>query len=808
MANILVIGYFDKQNLGDEAYKLVMGNFFPGDTLTFVGSDKLASVERFSYDAVVVGGGDIINDYFNRHISSFLHVFKKPKIAFSIGIPFPDLIIDKYMGFFDHVFTRNMEDVRRIQQLLGANRAHYIPDITLTLPFKKQVKVETEEKKCGVFLIGNVMEFPFITDDLSHLIGKLALTYKMIFYCFNPTEDMDISNYIIKESKIRIENSETGNDRMKELLEKAKDPSRFSVYQTKDVPDMLEQIGGLDFAVCMRYHSHIFCTIANVPFISISTTRKTRSLMKTIGIADYQYEVELNSSGTPIASDYTKMKEVCRIALRDEEMITEKLQIFLEDSLFLLESRQASKLLHYNGDIKNIHDFYESTHDAANTARLISSRTLGFPDSGFNYGILEKLLTKDADVKQVISNSLKHLFDNGIKFTKELVAFEKGIPVNVDISEYQSYKDVHRGGWYIACNYLANAGLDGGIICDMYVDRTFHWAKNYMLYTGKIPYSSPWCGFIHHTNDVTYSDYNSDKLFVIPEFLQSLEMCRALFVLNSNVRDFILKKLVEIGRDIPVYCLDHPVDKPYKKFSLRKYYSNDEPRLINIGAWLRNPFTIYILEGIQIQKTILIGKDMNSYKAPDGFKIIPFTGTTGSSSTGTSGTACNTPCRPEHGKGSKWIYYACEWIEKQGCHVMDITPNTIAILEAARIPQLMQQINIAAVNVLPYQDNRHYDDLLSRNVVFLNLEDAGAVNTIIECKVRRTPVIVNKIPGTVNLLGADYPLFYNDVSEVAGLLTTEKLRDAFLYMKKLDVSKYDIQKFIDVFSNLIINVTE
>jgi hypothetical protein len=128
---ILVIGYYNKDNLGDDAYQGVMGQFFPNHHLTFVGSRNLSLIDSSAYNGVVVGGGDIINDYFNDDIAPFLREFKGPKIAFSIGIPFPSLIIDKYLGHFDHVFTRNYEDIRCLQELLGSHRAHFIPDIAL-----------------------------------------------------------------------------------------------------------------------------------------------------------------------------------------------------------------------------------------------------------------------------------------------------------------------------------------------------------------------------------------------------------------------------------------------------------------------------------------------------------------------------------------------------------------------------------------------------------------------------------------------------------------------------------------------------
>ena len=70
--------------------------------------------------------------------------------------------------------------------------------------------------------------------------------------------------------------------------------------------------------------------------------------------------------------------------------------------------------------------------------------------------------------------------------------------------------------------------------------------------------------------------------------------------------------------------------------------------------------------------------------------------------------------------------------------------------------------------------------------------DASAVNTIIECKVRNTPVIVNRLPAVVEILGENYPFYYNDASyyeinkQIENLLTIENVNKAYNYLRHLD----------------------
>ncbi len=71
------------------------------------------------------------------------------------------------------------------------------------------------------------------------------------------------------------------------------------------------------------------------------------------------------------------------------------------------------------------------------------------------------------------------------------------------------------------------------------------------------------------------------------------------------------------------------------------------------------------------------------------------------------------------------------------------------------------------VRVVHHLTNMEYDRLLSRNLVFLDLYDSSANNALVECIVRGTPVLVNPLDAVVEYLGADYPLYFNNLTEAA-----------------------------------------
>lgn len=71
-----------------------------------------------------------------------------------------------------------------------------------------------------------------------------------------------------------------------------------------------------------------------------------------------------------------------------------------------------------------------------------------------------------------------------------------------------------------------------------------------------------------------------------------------------------------------------------------------------------------------------------------------------------------------------------------------------------------------------------YDRLLSSSVVFLNLIDAGANTTIVECISRGTPILVNRVGGVSEYLGDDYPLYYECLEEASAKLADLDLLEA------------------------------
>ena len=94
--------------------------------------------------------------------------------------------------------------------------------------------------------------------------------------------------------------------------------------------------------------------------------------------------------------------------------------------------------------------------------------------------------------------------------------------------------------------------------------------------------------------------------------------------------------------------------------------------------------------------------------------------------------------------------------------------------------------------------DEEYDELLSSSIVFLNLYDAPANTTVVECLGRNTPLVINRLPGVEEYLGSSYPLFYDTIEEAATLLENVSLQqEAVRYMQSLPIKlQLSAEKFI------------
>lgn len=812
---ILVLGYYNRSNLGDEMFKQSIPYFFPKSKLDFVCTDDYDfNINVQNYDAIICGGGDIINDYFYKKLIKITNGFKKNIFAFGVGIPYKGLISSGYLDIFDHVFIRNRTDIRLLQHRLGSDRVHYLPDLGFKLlppVSNSNIKIEKNPNykgRIGVFLIQSVYKYKSIVYSLTKIIDWLASEYEITFYLFNTSQncnedDSYISNDIA--SMLSVEHKNIKVD--------------ITVYT---VNQMFEIMQSLDYGICMRFHSHIFATIAELPFLSIYSTRKVEQYIKE---EEYIWAcpIELSEDSKPfrLNAEYTieKFKEL----VRDYDQVKAKLKYIRDNYYSLLDTLQPYHLIKnidkrpIQLDIIESVDVLEVYRDiramlvdkakydpytreppqkpinnkaAEEVGKHLCMMITGMPSSKYVFGTINNLKSRPENLLEMI----KYIKDD---YNKDYLIGERRL--NFNYIKQEEFKGLHRAGWQFVIEHMYMLNTFNGVLVDVYLDRTFHWGKYIMESKGIIPYTSPWIGFFHHTPDEDYTEYNTTILVQEPLFIKSLIICQGLITLSQYLADWFKVKLEELGYGhIPVISLYHPTIFPSKKFNMDNFLANQKKRLVNVGAWYRNPFTIHVLEVSKyFTKTSLKHKDMNNY-----FKPTPLT-LTHKDFTKETHT-------------HKWIHYLMEYIKTNNYLLDNFKLNSTDIpeefelnLDDDYVPdniwlrKLKNYLKdkIQSVEILESLPNDEYDKLFSENVIFLNLINCSAANTIIESIVRNTPVIINYLDPAAEYFGPEYPLFYKDISEINSLLTIDNIQAAHIYLTKMDKEFLRIETFMESFKS-------
>jgi hypothetical protein len=414
-------------------------------------------------------------------------------------------------------------------------------------------------------------------------------------------------------------------------------------------------------------------------------------------------------------------------------------------------------------DDKNLQDLIVKTVAFCLTNGCISSK--------YNYGLMEKMFTTGYNYHEEFKWILNDIAMD-TKSTK-LISNPCGF-YNICYIDQVDYSGVHRSGWQYVYDNIKRFHNDSGIVLDLYVDRTFHWNSEINRNIGIIPYKKPWVGFVHHTFDTSFSEYNCCRLLESDDFIQSLDVCKGLVVLSKYLKKQLQSELRKKGiNDIPIFVMMHPTSTDVIKWHWSKFKKNNDKKIVHIGGWLRDIYSFYSLNIDRscqpaLRKVALRGKEMSNYFPPESF------------------------CEDLYNCISKKTHYS----SIQNISVGSL--NTWCNFFYNDIIKLIE-----SVDIIEYLQNSEYDELLSQNIVFIRLIDASAVNTVVECVVRCTPIIVNKHPAVVEILGENYPLYIDDNDDINRLTSYDKIRKAHIYLKSLKIPNIRVDYFVKELNHII-----
>jgi len=845
--NIVILGYYAHGNYGDDLFEVIFKKLYSEHNLSFYDPNKITSIPD-STDIIICGGGDIINDWFMEQISKLkIRAEQKanrriPTYAISIGVTFKKSIpTDKpyYLDIFDYWIVRNKIDAKILKTRYPETNIMYVPDVVHLLSTYKPKKISkfinnwigvgsgVLKPVVGIFLTNTISNsgknknYDNEVAKFAELIESIPPMYNIHLVPFNVGINKNENDSILNE-KIYKKLSQEQKSRvsiknftLKQLVE----TFRSSIYS---------------YGICMRYHSHILCQTYSVPFISVSMTNKTFEYMRDFGIERYWVDYTSRELDVPnfikLFTQLTKDKDFFKTQTESKVLSADKFLYPIKNKLtrtsgpkyFLMEdfikmfNRIVEKLIkavfkeqdmilatnifiqkYCVNDIYNNFRIREPTEQVRKfITNFIIYEMFGKIDTEYNYGLQEKVIECNLyeNILWIYENSHFKGIDNfdskNLATTINpslLVDCDLCGPLNITLYEDKNSEipslnfcwvdntfnsNTHRSGWEYAGSNLIKLfhSPQAKTIVDLYLDKTFLWNSSVYESNQKIPYTVPWIGFIHHTPNPEYTPNSLNAILESKLFIQSLKTCKGLIVLSNY-----LKKYLDIyfkGK-IEIYLLTHPTEIPNLKFTFQAFQSNQLKQIIQIGGWLRNSYAIYELginsKKLNITKALLQGNHMENYVKPESF---------------------------DQNQLIKYMEKNPPELNKRMCSV-----STNKYIEG-----LVRYIQTShdSVQIIHKLENDDYDDMLSKNIVFINLLNASACNTLIECVVRNTPILINRLEAVEEILGPNYPFYYDSIQE-AGELATDinKIKETHIYLTKLDKTNLSIKTFITEFEKII-----
>jgi hypothetical protein len=775
--NVIITGYYYHQNLGDDLFEFISRKIFLSKKFsTIFPSIKYVRIEdlynsEYKKDCsrIILFGGEVLNDYF---LDKLINIWLQNKsIKFNaIGVSSNQDLesIANKMNLFETVVFRNNIDYSYFKEKINCS---YVPDIVFTM--KKNIFSSIIKLKHVGFFLSQTALFNMTREKETVYLKNIS----------NVIRFWQNNGYVVNlfpmcaNNKIN-EDDNIINKKVFNLLTETEKRKIKTHTINMNIPKLISK---MSYNICWRFHAHILSIINNIPFVSLSNTNKVTNLLEENFITElYAKDHEIIDKCKYILYNTKKIKKTLKqIYIKNHKLSKAYFnkQLYLDTKLkniFYINPNTDYDII-YNKLVEKYYRLKSSSNDSFNSTIIIFTLMRSLINDythGLNQKIYKGINNLKNDIFWLIEDNIKkqnfEFFEAigdilGYKFERNVRPNEK---IDIKYINQNDLAGLHRSGWQYVVNALDYYQSGDDLICDLYLDRTFHWNATEYSKLGVIPYRRNWIGFIHHTTDTTYSDYNTIELFKNRYFIESLKYCKGLFVLSEDLCKKVIKILCDMNKHINVYVLTHPTEFIESKFMFnpKNFIMNPNKKIIQVGAWMRNISAIFELDlgdnDLYLQKAALKGKNMDSY-----YNSI---------------------------KNNNEIDVDVD---------VDVPFNNISRDNKIRV--LEKRFDLESVEIIEYLNDNLYDDLLSKNIIFINLIDASAVNTVIECIVRNTPIFINKLPAIIEVLGSDYPLYYNNISEVKDLLNLNSIEKAYAYIKNLDKTKFKIETFIKDFISIV-----
>ncbi len=288
MTRYVIVGYFGRENLGDDQYLYSVPYVLhrigakPHAHLC-INIEELQLTEIYDSDIVIFGGGDIINAYFLDQLwLRFLGKKTRPKIiGFSIGIPFISAIDHQGFELIDHIFLRTNQDRWLLDHYPG--KFSFVCDTALLFPWPKDPPQ---------------LNFPYMVFNVHAFYDKNLYHEKMARFIDSQSIKVVLLPFCTNQS-------EGDHDKYNDIVTKLKRPDNvINIGKNATVFERLNILRHAKKAVVMRFHGAVFCSYFGVPCCPVTTTRKmTNFILDTTQTKPYPLETFFDQ---PVTDDMYK----------------------------------------------------------------------------------------------------------------------------------------------------------------------------------------------------------------------------------------------------------------------------------------------------------------------------------------------------------------------------------------------------------------------------------------------------------------------------------------------------------------------
>lgn len=274
---IHVLGYYDMNNVGDEAFRPAMSYIFDSHDVEFFNIDVYREGHYPTPDVLVLGGGDVVTPYYLPVVSEHS---AKIKIGLGVGLGYESECELAAKAGFNGWFLRNHSDVELVRSRTTVP-VEYTPDLAFGLkPSGNKVLhryVQQDGPVVAIMLTDYLMPAHTRTSDVFWRCAEMFLPHFGEFCTQLSQEGFTI---------VMVPCSGDGHadDRRIHMSVRSFTPKPVVCIPDLLRPqDMIDLLAEVDYTICQRFHSHVFSMIAGKPILSIGFTRKVSKLLEAAG---------------------------------------------------------------------------------------------------------------------------------------------------------------------------------------------------------------------------------------------------------------------------------------------------------------------------------------------------------------------------------------------------------------------------------------------------------------------------------------------------------------------------------------------